>query len=235
MTGPSGGPTSTAPPPRSSSTTWTIRPVWPSAPRTSTGSTTPTAPSHGPPWTAAAGRRSWSAARTTPMGWPSNGSNLYWTDSQGFTVWRADLDGTDAEAIATDQALPRGIAVDPDHVYWATVGDSSIWRANLDGTDAEAIVSTGSGSPVRGGGQRHPPLLQRRQGGHHQPSQPRRHRSTGRRVRAGLPRADGGHATGATEAGVQPVLVRLRSGRHRPDGLADVHVVQHGRSRRRAP
>src|SRR6185436_7776513 len=56
------------------------------------------------------------------------------------TIRRANLDGSNPQAIVTGQAAPFGIAVDASHLYWTNSGDGTIWRANLDGTNAQSIV-----------------------------------------------------------------------------------------------
>jgi len=51
-----------------------------------------------------------------------------------------DLAGTKTDLVATDQALPRGIAVDSTWVYWANQGDGTVHRARWDGTQHAEIV-----------------------------------------------------------------------------------------------
>ncbi|MDB4955590.1 MAG: putative secreted protein [Myxococcales bacterium] len=46
--------------------------------------------------------------------------NVYWTDWQLGTVWRAPIAGGDPVAIGTNQRLPDGIAVDASAIYWTS-------------------------------------------------------------------------------------------------------------------
>ncbi len=68
------------------------------------------------------------------------GGKMYWTDSTA--VWRANLDGSEIEAIADEIWGTIGIGLDlvAGKVYWTQRRD--IWRANLDGSDPTVIVYT---------------------------------------------------------------------------------------------
>ena len=72
---------------------------------------------------------------------------LYWANGGDGTIWQANLDGSNPQALVTGQHDPVGVAVDPTHLYWANHGDGSIWWANLDGSNPKAIV-TGQDEPV---------------------------------------------------------------------------------------
>jgi hypothetical protein len=54
----------------------------------------------------------------------------------------ANLDGTNPQAIVTDQDHPHGVAVDASHLYWtnAAEGDSTINWASLNGASPHTIV-----------------------------------------------------------------------------------------------
>ena len=64
-------------------------------------------------------------------------SHLYW--AAGDSIWEANLNGTNPQAIVTGQHNPAGVAVNTSHLYWT--GDGSIWEANLDGTNPQAVVT----------------------------------------------------------------------------------------------
>jgi uncharacterized protein YjbI with pentapeptide repeats len=72
-------------------------------------------------------------------------AKMYWTTGQtvtGSEVYRANLDGSDVEAIATFGGYVGtiGIAIDRVNarVYWSRGND--VWRANLDGSDLELTL-----------------------------------------------------------------------------------------------
>jgi sugar lactone lactonase YvrE len=69
------------------------------------------------------------------------GHQLFWADAGG-SVWGANPDGSNPQALVTGQNSPAGVAVDATHLYWsnAAEGDSTINRANLDGTSPRTIV-----------------------------------------------------------------------------------------------
>ena len=72
---------------------------------------------------------------------------MYWTTSvsEGDSgVYRANLDGTGVETIATALRFTTSLALDLSHnkVYWANWDRSWIRRANLDGTSAEVFISS---------------------------------------------------------------------------------------------
>ena len=71
---------------------------------------------------------------------------IYWTNRE--SIWCANLDGTDVQAIVSELNRPISIALDVagSKMYW-TDEDTGIVRANLDGTDIQAVV-TGLRSPT---------------------------------------------------------------------------------------
>jgi virginiamycin B lyase len=71
---------------------------------------------------------------------------LYWANRGDGTIWRANLDGSNPQAIITGQNLPWGVAVDPSYLYWTNQGTNTIWRANLDGTNPQTFA-TGQDDP----------------------------------------------------------------------------------------
>ncbi|MCY3737494.1 MAG: T9SS type A sorting domain-containing protein [Gemmatimonadaceae bacterium] len=75
---------------------------------------------------------------------------IYWTDQDTRWIWRANLDGSDAEAIVTARLIrPVAIALDlaRDQIYWTDAGSNRIQRANLDGSRVQTLVSVGLHSP----------------------------------------------------------------------------------------
>ncbi len=78
------------------------------------------------------------------------GGKLYWANEGNGTLHRANLDGTNAEVLATtEEALVttgsgklRGMALDVDggKIYWSHIGANKIQRANLDGSNVEDMV-----------------------------------------------------------------------------------------------
>jgi hypothetical protein len=80
-------------------------------------------------------------------GAPSSG--IYWShpgptiDSAG-SIWRADFDGSNIQAIVTqglNAPWPVVADVSTHKIYWGDVNRERIQRANLDGTSMETIVS----------------------------------------------------------------------------------------------
>ena len=75
---------------------------------------------------------------------------IYWTDQDTRWIWRANLDGSDAEATVTARLIrPVAIALDlaRDQIYWTDAGSNKIQRANLDGSRVQTLVSVGLHSP----------------------------------------------------------------------------------------
>jgi virginiamycin B lyase len=83
----------------------------------------------------------------------SASAHVYWANSSGNTIGRANPDGSGAnERFVAGANDPFGIAVDAQHLYWTNFGTgsghgSTIGRANLDGTGAEQRFITGADGP----------------------------------------------------------------------------------------
>ena len=61
---------------------------------------------------------------------------IYWSDQDTRWIWRANLDGSDSEAIIKARLIrPVAIALDlgRGQIYWTDAGSNKIQRANLDG------------------------------------------------------------------------------------------------------
>ena len=75
---------------------------------------------------------------------------IYWTDQSSRWIWRANLDGSDSEAVVTARLIrPVAIALDlgRGRIYWTDAGSNKIQRADLDGSNVESLVSVGLHSP----------------------------------------------------------------------------------------
>ena len=75
---------------------------------------------------------------------------VYWSDQDTRWIWRANLDGSDSEAIVKARLIrPVAIALDRSRgkIYWTDAGSNKIQRANLDGSRVESLVSVGLHSP----------------------------------------------------------------------------------------
>jgi hypothetical protein len=72
---------------------------------------------------------------------------VFWSDSDASTVWRANGDGSNSSTILplAAGAEPRGIAIDATSgfLYWAENGTNRIRRAGLDGSSPQDIVTSG--------------------------------------------------------------------------------------------
>ena len=84
---------------------------------------------------------------------PSTLSQMYWTDIDEGTIYRASLDGSNVEALITGPNAPLGLALDVagGQIYWTEVdqtgAESAIYRASLDGSNVEALI-TGPNAPL---------------------------------------------------------------------------------------
>src|ERR1039458_3012785 len=95
-------------------------------------------------WQRDAPNQSW---LTTPSyGVAVDANYIYWTNSAGGKIGRADLNGGNLNAsFITGLTNPMGIAVNGSYIYWSnfTATSSTISRANLDGTGASSTFITG--------------------------------------------------------------------------------------------
>ncbi len=76
--------------------------------------------------------------------------HIYWTDQATRWIWRANLDGSEAEAVVTSGLIrPAAIALDRTggRIYWTDAGSNRVQRANLDGSRVETLVRVGLHSP----------------------------------------------------------------------------------------
>ena len=92
----------------------------------------------------------WLPGGTAPPTPPKPSTKLmYWTDLNNHKIWRADLDGTEVQALVRTPD-PFGLAADATRgkLYWIEGGTNKIRRANLDGTNAEDLVTAGLRSPT---------------------------------------------------------------------------------------
>ena len=86
------------------------------------------------------------------------GGQIYWTawtaiDPEGFTeegiIYRANLDGSNVEALIDEQSVPGFLALDVagGQIYWTAIDpegfteEGIIYRANLDGSNVEALIT----------------------------------------------------------------------------------------------
>jgi sugar lactone lactonase YvrE len=80
--------------------------------------------------------------------WVSN--KLYWADQDLKKVFRANLNGTNPEVVATNLTSPRGIAVDPylKKLYFTDVGSNpAVYVCDLDGTNRRVLHNNNLDSP----------------------------------------------------------------------------------------
>lgn len=78
-----------------------------------------------------------------------DGAHVYWVNSAGHCIGRANLDGTEAEPefIKTPaKGFPVGLAVSATFIYWTDLL-GSIGRAKLDGTEVNAEFITAPSAP----------------------------------------------------------------------------------------
>ena len=68
---------------------------------------------------------------------------MYWTDTYGSYISRANLDGSHVEELVSGLNSPHGITLDitARKMYWTNYGEDVIQRANLDGSNVEELVS----------------------------------------------------------------------------------------------
>src|SRR4051812_18189693 len=77
---------------------------------------------------------------------------VYWSNSNGTTVGRAELDGSHGnQSFIAGGSFPFGVAVDGAHVYWANEpggNTGTIGRANLNGSGANQFLIGLTTAPV---------------------------------------------------------------------------------------
>ncbi|MGA7306040.1 MAG: T9SS type A sorting domain-containing protein [Rhodothermales bacterium] len=74
---------------------------------------------------------------------------VYWANTGGDSIGRANLDGTSPnQSFITGAGTPYGLALDGNYIYWANLGGNTIGRANLDGTGADINFMTGLNQPA---------------------------------------------------------------------------------------
>ncbi len=79
-----------------------------------------------------------------------DGKKMYWTND--YSIWRANLDGSNAELIVSNHEAPFPIDLaingQAKKLYWVDKELEVVRRSNLDGSDAEDLY--GAKNPVRG-------------------------------------------------------------------------------------
>jgi len=74
----------------------------------------------------------------------SDAAVLFWGETLGKAIWRADLDGTARQAIVTNGiGQLSGLALDSTNhrLYWADFALGAIGSANYDGSDIQTVVT----------------------------------------------------------------------------------------------
>jgi hypothetical protein len=75
-----------------------------------------------------------------------DGQHIYWTNPDGQTIGRANLNGTGVNpSFITGAGDAYGVAVNGQHIYWTTLVRGTVAEANLDGTDVDLNFVTGPG------------------------------------------------------------------------------------------
>ena len=74
---------------------------------------------------------------------PSTLSHMYWTSPEAGIIYRANLDGSNVEALVTGLNSPLSLALDGagSQIYWTDPEAGSIYRAALDGSNVEALIT----------------------------------------------------------------------------------------------
>jgi len=75
---------------------------------------------------------------------------MFWIRQEVNSIWRANLDGSNAESLIPLGANSYAFCLATDtaraHLYWTDPGNGVIGRANLDGTDSHPIAALDSSS-----------------------------------------------------------------------------------------
>lgn len=95
------------------------------------------------------GKLRWNVPEPTSITLDVADSKLYWTDSS-HAIYRANLDGSNAEPFFTGGENPWGIALDipGNKIYWTEHEAQKVQRADLDGTNVEVLLTSQSTIPV---------------------------------------------------------------------------------------
>ena len=95
------------------------------------------------------GKLRWNVPGPTSITLDVTDSKLYWTDSS-HAIYRANLDGSNAEPFFTGGENPWGIALDisGNKIYWTEHEAQKVQRADLDGTNVEVLLTSKSTIPV---------------------------------------------------------------------------------------
>src|ERR1035441_397733 len=72
---------------------------------------------------------------------------IYWANSNGSTIGRADLNGTGVTQRFITGIGPRMVAVTSHYIYWAS-GTNTIGRADLNGAAVNQRFITGADMPA---------------------------------------------------------------------------------------
>jgi TolB-like protein len=66
---------------------------------------------------------------------------IFYVDEKGGTIYRANLNGSNAIQIVKGLRMPRGIAIDPleKKIYWVDAAAYKIQRSNFDGSKIESL------------------------------------------------------------------------------------------------
>ncbi len=172
--------------------------------------------------------------QTLPAGVAADASHVYWADDglnqmSGLgTISEASPDGTGAQTIVDGLDDLHGVAVDASHLYWAST-DGTVTQAGLDGTSPRTIASD-QNEPWGVASDASHVYWASEDDGTVTRGQPGRKQPARHRQRPGQPDLGGGHPGGGSGVVVHPRPIRLRAGRHRAGGFADVHAGQHRRA-----
>jgi outer membrane protein assembly factor BamB len=79
----------------------------------------------------------------------TEGGYIYFSETGGGRIGRANLDGTGKVTLLSGLPLPVGPALDlaRGQMYWGEIGSGTMRRANLDGTGQTTIIIPNGGSP----------------------------------------------------------------------------------------
>ncbi len=72
---------------------------------------------------------------------------MYWTEGGANKIQRADLDGSNLQAIFSGAGTPQDITVGGDNIYWIETGTERIYKAGVDGSNFERDFISGLEEP----------------------------------------------------------------------------------------